>query len=308
MLPLQQVGEEILTNNPGKFYVFTGYEYGIKDKYLKKIAEHYGNNVIESPSVQSILNLMRTKRILPLVPTLYVIRYDEDFVATLSDKSSKQIENTNIVGTVVCLYEQPKHCNKLEKYLPNFTVQIDKINTKFMMKWLLLDYPNLPARVVQLVSENSENYNQATNIARCMSAVSESYLSGLSDKELLTLFGRNNVATEADFKAGIAARNFPYLVNLLSTYDGQPDSLLYSVLSTMIELEKLLCNKYAESILRPYASSWTYQDIYNMFTNTYEVLKQLRSSNGCDPLDSVVYVFSLLQFQSVPALEVLRCN
>ena len=42
MLSIQDVGTEILNNNPGKFYIFGGTEYGIKCKYFDIIMTHYG--------------------------------------------------------------------------------------------------------------------------------------------------------------------------------------------------------------------------------------------------------------------------
>lgn len=307
LLSLQQVGTQILTGAPGKFYIFTGCEYGIKSKYIQILADHYGN-MIESPSVQNILNLMRTKRLIPLAPTLYVVRYDEEFLSSLSDKTSDQIAHTNIIGTIVCLYEQPKHCNKVEKYLPNYTVQIDHINPQFIEKYLRSDFPELPDNFLHLISQYSENYGQAKNIARCMSVLDLPTLSSYTDDELLKLFGRYDISTDSQIRVGIAARNFSYLIKLAESYDGPVDNILYTILSTMIELDKLQTNKYTESPIRPYVKLWTPEDIYHMFMNTYDCIKSLRSSSGCDPKDRLLYIFSLIQFIRIPAVGVLQCS
>ena len=111
MLTIQEVGTEILGNTPKKFYIFGGTEYGIKCKYIDIMKEHYGK-FKECQSVNEIIKLMSTRHFIPLEPTLYIIRYDEEFLSSLSDDTEKQIDKLNIVGTVVCIYELDKHVVK----------------------------------------------------------------------------------------------------------------------------------------------------------------------------------------------------
>ena len=77
MLTIQEAGSQILKGNPGKFYVFVGTEYGIKEKYLLHLVKHYGN-VKEVESVKAVMDLMTKKHLIPLEPAVYIIRYDED--------------------------------------------------------------------------------------------------------------------------------------------------------------------------------------------------------------------------------------
>ena len=79
---------------------------------------------------------------------------------------------------------------------------------------------------------------------------------------------------------------------------------MYSILSTMLDLEKILCNKYIESDLRPYQKNWTMQDIYNMFMQTYQQLAYMRSISP-DPQNVLMYLITLMQFSEIPAVEVL---
>ena len=98
MLTIQEVGTEIMQGTPRSFYVMTGSEYGIKRMYIQYLKDHY-KNYKEADTVDSVLTTMSTKHFVPLVPTVYVVRYDESFIASLSDKTASRIKNTNIVGT-----------------------------------------------------------------------------------------------------------------------------------------------------------------------------------------------------------------
>lgn len=104
MLSIQQLGLEILNHTPRKFYVFGGSEYGIKARYIDELAKYYGQK-IECNTVSEIIATSKIKQIIPLGPALYVVRYDEEFGSNISADLAKQINNLNISGTVVCLYE-----------------------------------------------------------------------------------------------------------------------------------------------------------------------------------------------------------
>ena len=109
MRNIQDVGSEILNNKPNNIYIFTGNEYGIKYMYIKHLIEYYGGYK-EIFSMNEFISFMSTKHIIPLKPTLYILRYDEEFLSSLSNSTEKLIDNVNIIGTVVLLYESEKHC------------------------------------------------------------------------------------------------------------------------------------------------------------------------------------------------------
>ena len=100
MRTINEVGMEILSGNPKGFYVFLGPEYGIKCKYIDSLKQHYGD-LKEYPSVNSLLKMFNTRRLIPLSPCVYVVRYDEDFLSSLSEKTKSTIHKTNFIGTVV---------------------------------------------------------------------------------------------------------------------------------------------------------------------------------------------------------------
>lgn len=305
MRTIQEVGTEILNNTPQKLYIFGGEEYGIKCKYISILKEHY-SICEEMPTVNSVISIMSRKHFIPLQPKLYVVRYDEEFISNLNEVTASKLKSLNVIGTLVCIYESVKHVNKLEKYLPDYTVQIDKVNPQFVVKYLHSDFPKLPDRLINLAATYGSNYSEAQTICCSMSAVPAETLFSLSDIELMKMFNKYDDVSESNLKVGIASRNFTYLVNLLEQYN-DIDSIFYTILSTMLDLEKVLTNTYAESPLREYAKRWTLEDVYNMFMNTYEALKNSRSSRiQCDTSYIILYLFSLLKFQQIPDVNVME--
>ena len=305
MLSVQEVGTQILGGTPGKFYVLGGVEHGVKEKYIAILEQHYGNK-IESPTVQELISMMSKKHIVPLQPTVYVVRYDESFVSSLSDATAKKIESTNIIGTIVCIYESPKHLTKLDKHLPNYTASIDAVSPQFIEKYLHTDFPKLPDRLIKAAVDMSTDYGQAKNICRCMSQVSPESLFSKSDEELAKLFGCNDTSTEAQVRKGIASRQFKYLVGVVEKYPEDADRILYAILQTMIELDKLLDNSRAQSDIRDFVKLWTREDVYYMFMNTYSELNKLRSMSSYDTNNSLIYLFGLLKFERIPSPEVMK--
>lgn len=303
MRTIQEVGSEILNNQPKSFYVFGGSEYGIKKKYLSMLKNHYEGRAVEINSMTEMVSMMSTKHIIPLQPSLYICRYDEAFINMLTEVVAAKIKALKIVGTVVCLYENEKHIAKIDKYLPDYVVRIDDVNIQFKIKYLHSDFPHLPDRLINLAAQSAANYGDAQNMCACMTVVAPEELFSLSDKELAKLFGKSEDSTEDAIKQGIASRNFTHLIKLLDIYPDL-DNLYYTILATMIELDKVTTNSYVTSPLREYAKRWTKEDIYNMFMNTYSELMKSRTYN-VDIENSLIYLFSLLKFQVVPDVDAM---
>ena len=301
MLTIQQVGTEIMSGNPKHFYVMTGSEYGVKQMYIQYLKDHY-NEYKESDTVESILSTMTTKHFVPLQPAVYVVRYDEEFLSTLNDKSASRIKNINIIGTIVCLYESPKHCTKVEKYLDDFTVHIDKISSVFIRKYLQRDFPNLPDHCIDAAVESCVDWYEAESMCRCMMLDDMNHLRQTDKKTLKYSFGKVPELDEKFVKPIIASRDFSRLLYLVDKKEGDEDSLIYSVLSTMLDLEKLSSNSNIESELRQYVDRWNLKDIYNMFMQVYNQLKLLRSISA-DAKNSLLYLITLMQFSEIPSVE-----
>lgn len=301
MITIQDVGKDILNHSPKKFYVFVGPEYGIKLRYIKELENYYGD--IEYPeNVSIVLNSMKSRHIIPLNPKVYVIRYDEDFVSSLNDNSQSMINRLNIIGTIVCIYEQPKHVARLDKYLPDFTVSIDNVNPQYLYKYLKTDFPNLDDIYINLAIKISSDYNQAGNICRCMLSLDDITLRSIKLSNLEKLFGYTNVSSEIQLKASINHKDFAAANRILSDYEGDPDSILYSVLSTLIDLDKAFSSKYLSEDVRKYIKLWTPEDVYNLFCYTYLELKRLRSLSYSDGFNSVNYILGMLTFDRIPQI------
>lgn len=305
MISIQDAGQQILTGHPLKFYAMVGSEYGVKSKYIDILRDHYEGRYLEADSVQGVLSTMRVKRIIPLEPTLYVIRYDEEFITSLDKETLSKINSTKIIGTIVCIYEQQKHANKLSKYLGEYTVSIDAVSPQFILKYLHSDYPNLSEKYLKIAVSISKNYGHAKSICAALSSVKESDLQRYTDEELRKLLGYSNVSNDNQLKQGVAARDFNFLLAMLETYPDEYDKVLYAILSTMVELDKLMDNKFTQSELRPYVKGWTRSDIYYMFMHTFGELEKLRSISTYDPKNSVLYLFGLLKFSPVPTMEAM---
>ena len=298
MLTIQEVGTEIIGKHPRSFYAMIGSEFGIKQKYIRMISEFWGDYK-EAYSVTEVLSFMSTKHLIKPTPACYVIRYDEDFLSSLDSSTSETIKKTKIVGTIVCIYDNNKAADKLAKYLPDNTVSIDAVNKQFISKYLHQDYPRLPDRLIDLAANIANDYNHAYNICGCMSHANLDEIYSLSDDEIRKLFGIVDTSTDQMIKVGVASRNFNYLISVVDQYSNNADSILYTILSTMLELEKLSTNPRAQSDLSKYIKRWTKKDIYNMFMNVYESIRKLRTLTS-DSESVLTYVLSLLQFSEIP--------
>lgn len=301
MRSIQEVGKEVLEGNPKSFYIFAGPEYGIKVRYIQLLCKHYNSNYECYDKVSDVLDMMSVKHLVPLQPKVYVVRYDESFLSTLSQNTEHKIKSYNIIGTLVCIYEQEKHVQKVSKYLPNYTVSIDCVSPQFVKKYLHLDFPGLADELVDIAIECSHDYGQARLICQAMKSVDASELLKLSEASIRELFGNHNVGTEFQLKMSIACRNFKYCENIINN---MPDvsKAYYTILQTMIDLEKIKTSKYSDSPIRKYSKLWTMSDIYNMYQITYEELKQSRSLSF-DIRDSLTKLFCLLCFKSIPSKE-----
>lgn len=303
MRTIQEVGTEILTNNPKSLYIMVGTEYGVKMKYINLLKDLYGC-LKEFPDVESVLNIMNRKHIIPLVPCVYVVRYDETFVSSLNEVVKKKIQNTNVIGTIVCIYENDKHTSKLDKYLPEYTVSVDSVSDKYLEKYLHQDFPGIADRFVNIAIKYSNDYNQAQNMCRAMKSVSADKLYKFSDEEIASLFGHSDLSSDMQIRTGVAARNFKYLIDVLDNLDNL-DNIYYVLLQTLIELDKLKNGGYVQSDLKAYVDNWKREDIYYMFVNVYSELKRSRTYQ-IDTKSSLILLFSMLQFNTIPYLEGLK--
>ena len=305
MISIQDLGISILSDTPGKFYVLGGGEFGVKDKYLDHLEKKYGCKY-EYAKVSEVISTMGRKHLIPLEPALYVVRYDEEFVSTISESIADSIRRSKIIGTLVCIYTEPKHISKLDKYLPEYVGVVESVNPKFIEKYLHSDFPNLDDRSIKIAVAASENYGHARNVCRSMMNADLTVLNSMSEADLISLFGCKNISSEGSIQQAVAARNFAAFCHALDDFSGDLDTVPYIFLQTMIELEKSKSTKYSNSPVKDYAKYWTVQDIYYMFMNAYQELSKLRTNTSSDVFCSLIYLAGLLTFKQIPSPEVMN--
>ena len=307
MISIQELGLSILSDHPSSLYILGGDEYGIKDKYIDKLTEFYKGSKYEYPSVNDVISTMSVKHIIPLKPSLYVVRYDEAFVSAINETYAVKIKSTKIVGTLVCIYSDSKQVAKIDKFLPEYTSEIYAVNSNLIAKYLKQDFPNLDARCISLAASCGQTYGHARTICKSLSHLDKDVIAATSDKRLQNLFGCSDAAIESDIRIGVASRNFRFLSVTLDRYEGDRSSLYYTILQTMIDMEKLLTSKYLDIDIKEYKSRWRLQDVYNMFMNTYIELSNSRSSLTSSSIESsLIYLFALLSFREIPSPEALN--
>ena len=163
MLSIQQVGKEILGDNPSSFYVFLGSEYGIKKKYVDHLSLYY-NEVIELEYVDDVFNLFKQKHLFAPKPTLYIVRYDNNFIKSINNKTEEYIKSLKIAGTIVCIYEGDSIASKCNKYIPDMSVSFDNISDELCFKYLKHDFKALNDTVLKYIAKNSHVYNMFMNV------------------------------------------------------------------------------------------------------------------------------------------------
>lgn len=302
MRTIQDVGLEIFNHTPAKFYAFLGPEYGIKCRYLDMIAETYKGNVVEADSVQSVISMMKTKHIVPLQPALYIVRYDEAYLSSLDNASLMKLKDIKMIGTLVMIYQTDKQCSKVEKYLSDIAVYVGNVDKKFVEKYLKQDYPNLDNRLIKLAAYCGTDYGHAKNIGGCMNSISSQKFISYQDSDICKLFGKVDEVDDKVLQIHIAARDVNFLMSNLSKFLENTDNTIYTLMSTMVEFDKIWGNKYSDSRIKKYQKLWSREDVYYMFMHGYHQLR-LRRSISVDDECQLIDLFSLLTFSPVPSIE-----
>lgn len=302
MRTIQDVGLEIFNHSPAKFYAFLGPEYGIKCRYLDMIAETYKGSVVEADSVQSVISMMKTKHIVPLQPSLYIVRYDETYLSSLDNASFMKLKDIKMIGTLVMIYQTEKQCSKVEKYLPDISVYVGNVDTKFVEKYLKQDFPNLDSRLVKLAAYCGTDYGHAKNIGGCMNCVPSKEFMSYQDSDICKLFGKVDEVDDKVLQIHIAARDVNFLMSNVNKFLENTDNTIYTLMSTMVEFDKIWGNKYSDSPIKKYQKVWSRENVYYMFMHGYHQLR-LRRSISVNDENQLITLFSLLSFSPVPSIE-----
>lgn len=299
MREIQDVGIEILNNNPKKIYIFLGSEYVIKEKYIQILDKHYRGNHREVNSFSDLQSIGRGVSLLPLPPTTYVVRYDNDFIKQLSDRTVRDFEYLNFNGTAVFIYEQESDAKKLDKYLPEYTVTFFPVSKHLQKKYLLSDYNTLSEQTVDDVINFNLGYTMSDHICRSLSYCCDN---GMINTELIRRsFIFQHYSTISDLQMYFANRNFAGIYRFLENTNIDISNVHYKFLSVIIDLMKVRKSSYIESAYKKYASKWTDEDLHNMFDNIFNELVKLRTKTS-DIYNSIMYIATLLCFRKIPKI------
>lgn len=309
MIPIQEIGKQILSGNPTKFYIFTGAAYGIKVRYLEILKKHYGNYA-EYDSFDDILKVVGKKSLFPEMDKLHICRYDESFIKSLGKDSADDISKIlpKIHGTVVLIYENSKHCDKCSKCLPDYTTVFTPVSSQFIQKYLTCDFPNISSNLIAYTVNLCSDYAQASSICATLSSLSDTSSELINEATISSNFMYSPVISDSAIKQGVAARNFGYLISALDQYSLPYDSLFYSILSVLIEMDKLMSKSYPKSEFYNYRKCWNDYDIYYAFDLVYSELEASRNVIDYSIYDRLVYIFSVICTSPVMPKETLLWN
>ena len=304
MLSIQQLGMEILGNTPQSFYVFGGPEYGIKRRYIECLTNYYKGNKIEALSVIDLISLMSVKHLVPLTPSVYVVRYDETFLSQINEPIANKLKSAKIVGTIVCIYEDSRAITKLNKFFPDNVASIETVGQNMVAKYLHSDYPQLEDRFIQLAANVADNYGHAQCICNSLSHCRDTILQSMTDAQIASLFGKERTYTDKQLKEAIASRSFRAVLSCLPSFVDKLDAVIYSFLSVAVELDKIFDNHWIESDLSKFAKKWTREDIYNLFMQAFHQLELIRSISA-NPTNCIYFLAALLHFKQIPSVKEL---
>lgn len=294
MITIQEFGTSVMNKDLKSLYIMCGCEYGVKRRYIQMMSEIYGGRCTEYETLDSVLDLMKVKRIIPLQPSLYIVRYDDSILQS-GEKHAKKFSTVKIIGTIIVLFESDSSTTKCGKWFPDNTVTFDAVDPKFVKKYLKHDYPDIPDSVIDAVLSITTKYADASNICDSMSYITHD-LALITDTDIRKTFTTNDVISIDNFKHGFAARDATYCMRFLSVYTGQLDQVIYAALNALLEVEKCLSYKGAKSWASKYAKSWSIKDIMSMFNNLYAILRESRSDSSYNTECALLCAIALMRF------------
>ena len=293
MLDLREGIQSINSDNPKSLYFFTGEEYGVKVEYLDILKKHY-NQCLEVESLDELLKSFKVKSLIPRIPSLYVVRYDKQFIKDLNKDKVKEINKLNILGTIVGIYQDNNDEEKLDKYFEKNVLRVNKLSSVVMIKHLKSSYPSVPDNLLKVISENSVDYYQAK--LRCESLV---HLNSneISQNEIIKLFGQKFSFDFQRFKLSVCSRNYKYALKELDNYESDYYLLLYEILQVMLDIAKGLENKYNADYTKEYLNLWDKKSVKLMYHLVFDQINMLRNNSTYKEYDSLVYSLSMLNFR-----------
>lgn len=292
---------EILGNNPGYLYFFCGTEYGVKRKYIEHLSTLF-SSVVEVDSLDELFSSFSKKKLISTSSTLYICRYDFDFLKKLDVGKVKKQDGC----CVVAIYEDEKSFSKLDKLFPEHVVRFDVVSDRFVLKYLSSDFPDIDERYLSIVASSCPGgYGQAGIVCGQINCIRDR-LSSIDDDKLLTLLGLESSLSEQNMMRYAAARNFTGVMKVVDSFEGDVSNLINGMCHVAIELDKAMDSRTPTEYSK-YVKYWSREDVYNFFEQSYIQTLNMRSSLNVDAYSVIVYLSSLLRFNRIPSVEQMSC-
>lgn len=292
MLSILDIAKDIQSGSLRKCYFFTGPDYGVKLQYLNTFATMCDNNVQELDSFESVQNLLSRRTLIPRPKTEYIVRYSQ-----LSDIKSCNLSSLKFFGTIVCIEDSDDLESKISKLYPENTVRFNHLTPTTCFKHLSSNYSKLPTRLVECISRWDVDYLDACNMCEALSALDTNMLSTMNELDIKKLFDYNNSYASQRLKSAVLARDFKYAIRQVDLFDEDVSFLFYDILSSYLDIIKVLEKPSYSSYAKQYSNRWTLSSAKYMYRITFDQLNKIRMYPNYDPKDALIYVLALLQFR-----------
>ena len=264
----------------------------MKSEYISALKRHYGA-CTEYSSMLRLIDFFKVKQLIPPSPAVYVIRYDDEFAKALSEIVADQIAKLNIIGTIVCIYDDKKHESAMEKYLPDYTVTVEDMHPRFIKKHLIARFPDRMHGFIESADFSGMSYGEALNLVTSAEYLSDSDLDRPQD--VFNELACQRPHTPAEFSVLFADKDFSACADIISSYNENPTELYYAMCNALLGIENVLsCEWKAKS--SPYyvsAKKWSIGDVKTVFGYVYDELKRSRTTGVTNGTDSLLYLLEL---------------
>lgn len=298
MLSVQDGAFQLLSDSPGPLYFLTGSEYGVKQQYIDHMESLYGN-VVEVDSFSQLMSDLGRKSLIPRPKTLYIVRYDKDFVSDLSNDIASTLLSLPYDGTVVGIYQDDRSEKKLDKYFPDTTMRVNALSDVLQLKHLSNRYGSLDEHVVKMCIAVSSDYMMASNMCSALSLLSQTAASALSTADVSDLFGCTPSYDKDSFKRAVASRNYKAMVQWMDSHDASDYSeMFYDVLNALTEVAKSLdAGKPMAWVTPAMLRAWDAGQVLAMFEIVYEQVSLMRTFSSYSQSTALLYVLSMLNYR-----------
>lgn len=134
-----ELKEQIIKGNMSNFYIFTGYEIGIMNIYLKQMSNKLSLPITRASSVQEVYGKCQGNSLFGNETGFYVIRYDNDFPK--HEEAYTTIQTTIGKNVIVLLYDKIDSRLKFGKFFKDNIVAFEKLTPNVLKSYIQREIP-----------------------------------------------------------------------------------------------------------------------------------------------------------------------